>query len=60
MKDRKAQVREFIQKAETSSDWDTYWDNVFRAAAVLGAADGPDVEDRIISSLVSRMKKQPG
>ena len=59
MLDSKAKTREFIQKAEASSDWGTYWDNVYRAAATLGAADGPDVENRIVSNLVSRMKKQP-
>jgi hypothetical protein len=58
--DSRAKTREFIRKAEGSSDWETYWDNVYRAAATLGAADGPDVENKIVSNLVSRMKKQPG
>lgn len=59
MNDVKSQVKSYVQKAESSKDWGDYWDNVYRASALLGGADSPETENKIVTNLVSRMKKQP-
>ena len=52
-------VKGFISAAEKSTDWGDYWRNVHRASAILGEGGGPENEEKVIDTLISRMNKKP-